>query len=83
MKTIYEKIRTLEMVTNRLVTELFSGNYRSSFQGSGIEVEDIRKYEEGDNVRDIDWTATAKLGEPYIKKYRETRELSTFVIVDV
>jgi uncharacterized protein (DUF58 family) len=83
MKNIYEKIRTLDVVTNRMVTELFSGNYRSSFHGSGIEAEDIRKYEEGDHVRDIDWTTTAKLGEPYIKKYRETRELSTFIIIDV
>lgn len=83
MRRIYDNILTLEITTNRLVTELFSGNYRSSFQGSGIEVEDLRPYEAGDDARLIDWTATAKLNEPYIKKFHETRELLTFVVVDV
>ncbi len=83
MQNIYDNIRTLEITTKRLVTELFSGNYKSSFHGSGIEVEDLRPYEFGDNAKLIDWTATAKLGEPYVKKFRESRELSTFVIVDI
>lgn len=73
----------LDIITNRMVTEVFAGNYRSSFHGSGVEVEDIRQYTEEDNVKNIDWISTAKLGTPYVKKYRETRELPTFVLLDV
>jgi len=83
MKSIYRKIHTLEVSTNRTVNGLFAGNYRSSFQGSGIEVEDVRPYVIGDNAKNIDWVTTAKLGETYTKKFAETRELSTFIIVDV
>lgn len=83
MKEVYKKIRMLDIVTNRMVTEVFAGNYRSSFQGSGVEVEDIRQYTEEDNVKNIDWISTAKLGTPYIKKYKETRELPMFVLLDV
>ena len=83
MQSIYDKIKTLEITTNRKVNGLFAGNYRSSFQGSGIEVDDVRPYEFGDNAKNIDWITTAKLGEPYIKKFSETRELSTFIILDV
>ncbi len=83
MKKIYNNIHTLDIVTNRIVTELFAGNYRSSFHGNGIEIEDIRPYEPGDNAKLIDWTASAKLDDVYVKKFKETRELSTFVVINV
>lgn len=83
MQDISKKIQRINIVTNRKVNEVFSGNYKSSFKGSGIEVSDIREYEEGEDVRNIDWITTAKQGKPYVKKYQETRELTTIVVVDI
>jgi uncharacterized protein (DUF58 family) len=83
MDDILTKVKTLEISTKRLVTDSFSGSYRSNFHGSGIEVAGLRAYEYGDNARHIDWVTTAKLGSPFIKKYHETREMPTFIIVDV
>jgi len=75
-------VRRLEIVTTRNVTELFAGNYKSSFKGQGLEIGDLREYADGDDMRHIDWTATAKQGKPYIKQYRETRELTTLLVMD-
>ncbi len=83
MEDILTKVKTLEISTRRLVTDAFSGSYRSNFHGSGIEVEGLREYADGDNARHIDWVTTAKLGLPFVKKYHETREIPTFIIVDV
>jgi uncharacterized protein (DUF58 family) len=78
-----KKIRKLDIYTNKNVNEVFAGNYKSSFKGQGLEMHDIRKYEEGDDIRHIDWITTAKQGKPFIKQYTETRELTTYVIVDI
>ena len=83
LKELSKKIRTIDIFTNKGVTELFAGNYKSSFKGQGLEVKDIRKYEEGDDIRHIDWIITAKQGFPYVKEYQESRELSTIVMVDI
>lgn len=83
LKEISKKIKHLEIYTNRNVNEVFAGNYKSSFRGQGLEVSDLRKYEEGDDARHIDWITTAKKGKPYIKKYQETRELTTLVMIDL
>ena len=65
-----------------MVDEITAGAYHSVFKGAGIEFEDVRPYTSDDDVRDIDWNVTAKMGEPYIKKYVEERELTVMLLVD-
>jgi uncharacterized protein (DUF58 family) len=59
------------------------GTYRSVFRGSGLDFEEVREYEQGDDIRSIDWNVTARMGAPYVKKFREDRELNIFLLVDV
>jgi len=66
-----------------LADELLLGTYRSVFKGSGLDFEEVREYEPGDDVRTIDWNVTARMGTPYIKKYREERALNVYLVVDV
>ncbi len=80
---LLKKVRRLEISTKNIVDEIFSGEYHSSFKGQGIEFSEVREYQPGDNYRDIDWNVSARLGLPYIKKYRESRELSIVFIVDI
>jgi uncharacterized protein (DUF58 family) len=75
-------IRQVEIRTRRLVNTLFSGDYKSSFKGRGIEFLDVREYLPGDDVRTIDWKVTARFGRPYVKKYAEERELVVILMVD-
>jgi len=82
-KNLVKAIKHLEIYTNKKVNEIFAGNYKSSFRGQGLEFSDLREYEEGDDVRHIDWMTTAKQGRPYIKKFQETRELTTMIIADI
>ncbi len=70
-------IRQIEIRTRRLVNTLFSGDYKSSFKGRGIEFLDVREYLPGDDVRTIDWKVTARFGRPFVKKYAEERELAS------
>lgn len=78
-----KQIRLLEIRTNRAVDEITGGAYRSVFKGRGIEFEEVRKYTPEDDVRDIDWNVSARMGSPYIKKYVEERELTVLLLVDV
>ena len=82
-KEVIKKIRRIEIRTKKLVYELFSGEYHSTFKGQGMEFEEVRQYEPGDDVRLIDWNVTARMGLPYIKKFREERELSVVLLIDV
>lgn len=66
-----------------LVSEVFAGNYESAFKGRGIEFEEVRPYQAGDDIRTIDWNVTARAGEPFVKIYREERELTLMFLVDV
>jgi uncharacterized protein (DUF58 family) len=75
-------IRHIEIRTRRLVNTLFSGDYKSSFKGRGIEFLDVREYLPGDDVRTIDWKVTARFGRPFVKKYAEERELVVILVVD-
>ncbi len=79
---ILKRIRKIEIHTKSLVNEIFGGEYHSMFKGQGLEFSEVREYMPGDNYRDIDWNVSARLGMPYIKKYRETRELNVFFIID-
>jgi uncharacterized protein (DUF58 family) len=81
-KELFKKIRRIEIRTKRLVNDLFSGEYHSTFKGQGMEFEEVRQYEPGDDIRLIDWNVTARTGYPHIKKFREERELSVIFMVD-
>lgn len=82
-KEIIKKIKDIEIKSEILIQEIFTGNYKSSFRGNGIEFEEIREYAEGDEIRDIDWNVTARQNRPFVKKYREERELNVFLMVDI
>src|SRR5690348_18263156 len=73
---ILKKIRTLEIKTRGLVETVFAGNYHSVFKGRGMNFEDVREYQPGDEIRAIDWNVTARLGNAFVKKFTEERELT-------
>lgn len=81
-REIIKRIRHIEITTRRLVNDVFAGEYHSTFRGQGMEFEEVREYQAGDDVRLIDWNVTARTGIPFIKKYREERELSVMLLVD-
>jgi uncharacterized protein (DUF58 family) len=78
-----KKIRRIEIRSNKLVDEIFSGEYRSGFRGKGLEFENIRQYIPGDEVRSIDWNVTARLNKPFIKQFCEEREMNMFLLIDM
>lgn len=77
------KIRQIEVRTNRLAQEMLAGAYHSVFKGRGMDFEEVREYQLGDDVRTIDWNVSARTGVTHIKKYREERELTIVILVDV
>ena len=80
---ILKKIRTLEIKTRGLVETAFAGNYHSVFKGRGMNFEDVREYQPGDEIRAIDWNVTARMGSAFVKKFTEERELTVMLVVDV
>lgn len=82
-KEILQKIRRLELRTRRLVNATFAGQYHSVFKGRGMNFEEVREYNPGDEIRSIDWNVTARMNTPYVKKYTEERELTVMLLVDV
>src|SRR5258705_453041 len=80
---VLRKVRRLEIRSRHLVEDLFAGGRQSVFQGRGIEFEEVRPYLPGDEVRSIDWNVTARLGDPYVKRFVEERELTVLLVVDV
>ena len=80
--TVVRRIRQVEIKARILADQALLGTYRSVFRGSGLEFEEVREYEPGDDIRSIDWNVTARMGTPYIKKFREDRELNIFLAVD-
>ena len=81
-KEILAKVRFIEITTSRLVNTLFAGEYHSVFKGRGMEFDEVREYDPGDDIRDIDWNVTARMGHPYTKKFVEERELTVIFLVD-
>jgi uncharacterized protein (DUF58 family) len=77
-----KKIRRIEIRTRKLVNDSFAGEYHSIFKGRGMEFDEVRPYQIGDEIRNIDWNVTARTGEPYIKRYVEERELTVMLVVD-
>ncbi len=78
-----KKIRQIEIRTNKLAQDLFAGAYHSIFKGRGMDFEEVREYQAGDDVRNIDWNVTARTGVAHVKKHREERELAVMILVDV
>ena len=82
-REILRKVRQIEISSNRLVSEALAGSYHSAFKGQGIDFEEVREYQPGDEVRSIDWNVTAKMGFPFVKQYREERELTILLAIDI
>ena len=78
-----KKIRRLEIRTRKEVTDVLAGDYKSAFRGAGMEFDEVREYQPGDDVRSIDWNVTARQGRPFIKRFQEERELTVFFAVDL
>ncbi len=83
IKELMAKVGRIRLLTNRLIDDELSGNYHSTFKGQGVEFDEVRPYEIGDDVRSIDWNVTARTGVPFIKRYSEERELTILFLVDV
>ena len=82
-KELLKKIRRIEIRTSHLVNDALAGRYHSAFKGRGMEFEEVRQYQVGDDVRSIDWNVSARYGEPYVKVFREERELTVLLVVDL
>jgi uncharacterized protein (DUF58 family) len=80
---IIAKIKKVHIKSGRQVNTLMAGQYRSVFRGSGIEFEEVREYTPGDEVKSIDWKVSARLGRPFVKRYREERELIVMLLIDL
>ena len=76
------RVQQIHVRTHRLVSTALAGGYRSTFRGSGLEFEEVRPYQPGDDVRSIDWNVTARAGEAYVKSFREERELTLNLVID-
>ena len=83
IEEVMKRVRRLEIRAKRLVSESFAGEYHSSFKGQGLDFDEFREYQHGDEIRMIDWNVTARMGTPFIRKFREERELSVILAVDV
>ena len=81
-REILKKIRQIEIRTNRLVSETLAGQYHSVFKGQGMNFDEVREYQPGDEVRTIDWNVTARMNHPFVKKFVEERELTLMLVVD-
>jgi uncharacterized protein (DUF58 family) len=80
---IIQKIKKVHIKTGRMVNTIMAGQYRSIFRGAGIEFEEVREYTPGDDVKSIDWKVSARMGKPFIKRYREEREQVVMLLVDM
>jgi uncharacterized protein (DUF58 family) len=83
IQEIFEAVRRVEIRTNRLVNDMMVGAYLSHFKGRGMDFEELRDYMPGDDVRDIDWNVTYRMGRPFVKRYREERELGVILALDI
>jgi uncharacterized protein (DUF58 family) len=82
-KEILKKVRKIEIKTKRLSNHIFSGEYHSSFKGRGMTFSEVRQYQFGDDIRNIDWNVTARYNEPFVKVFEEERELTMMLLVDI
>lgn len=82
-RELARKIRYIQIYTSKAVNDVLAGEYHSVFKGQGMEFEEVREYQPGDEVRSIDWNVTARMGHPYVKRHREERELTVMFLVDL
>ena len=80
---IIKKVRKIEIKTRGLSSNIFAGQYHSAFKGRGMAFSEVREYQFGDDVRDIDWNVTARFHRPYVKVFEEERELTVMLLIDV
>lgn len=80
---IFKKVRKIEIKTRGLSNQIFSGEYHSSFKGKGMSFSEVREYQYGDDIRNIDWNVTARFYHPYVKIFEEERELTVILLIDV
>ena len=83
LNEVLKEVRQIEMRTGKIVSDVLAGEYHSVFKGRGMEFEDVREYFPGDDVRNIDWNVTARMHHPYVKNFKEERELTVMILVDV
>ena len=82
-KALLKKVRKIEIKTRRLSDHIFGGEYHSTFKGKGMTFSEVRQYQFGDDVRNIDWNVTARYNEPFVKVFEEERELTMMLMVDI
>ena len=82
-KELSKKIRYIQIYTSKAVNDVLAGEYHSVFKGQGMEFDEVRAYQPGDDIRTIDWNVTARTGHPYVKRYVEEREITVFFLVDL
>ena len=80
---IFAQIKNIQILTKKLVTNSFAGEYESAFKGTGMEFDEVREYQPGDDVRKIDWNVTARMSAPFVKVHKEERELTVILMVDL
>ena len=80
---IFKKVRKIEIKTRGLSNQIFSGEYHSVFKGRGMAFSEVREYQYGDDIRNIDWNVTARFNHPFIKIFEEERELTVMLLIDV
>ena len=82
-KELLQRVRRIEIKTRALTNNIFAGEYHSAFKGRGMSFAEVREYQVGDDVRDLDWNVTARLNRPHIKVFEEERELTVMLLIDV
>ncbi|MBO7540820.1 MAG: DUF58 domain-containing protein [Bacteroidales bacterium] len=82
-KDLFKRVRKIEIKARGLSQQMFSGEYHSAFRGRGMAFSEVREYQYGDDVRNIDWNVTARLNHPYVKIFEEERELTVMLLIDV
>lgn len=82
-KELLKQVREIEIRTKGLVNQVFSGEYHSVFKGKGMEFSEVREYQFGDDIRNIDWNVTARFGHPFVKIFEEERELTVILMIDL
>src|SRR5210317_1755786 len=82
-KELAKKIRYIQIYTSKAVNDVLAGEYHSVFKGQGMEFDEVRGYQPGDDIKTIDWNVTARTGHPYVKRFMEERELTVMLLVDV
>ena len=80
---LLKRVRQIEIKTRGLSNNIFAGQYHSAFKGKGMSFSEVREYQYGDDVRDIDWNVTARCNKPFVKVFEEERELTVMLLIDV